>query len=213
MLYGAIIEPGKSVTPKNELSSVVHISQLCLDEPSENGKTYVQINDGETLFNLCVLEKDVNEMATVDVFFSTNSISLTTKGAKNNVHVVGYFEPDEAGGLISDSDEFEDEEDDEAEVDQDDDDDDDFDEGSEDEEKSSKRKGGKGKNDKNPKKHKVEDDYEKSLCDYLKKNGKTTLALLGSKVKKPVGLNVKIGQFLKERSNIFKVNGDSVSLV
>lgn len=43
--------------------------------------------------------------ATVDIFFSTvGGIKLTTKGGKNEVHVLGYFEPEEES-YVSDSDE------------------------------------------------------------------------------------------------------------
>ncbi|GFE53575.1 nuclear factor NF3 [Babesia ovis] len=132
MLFGAVIAPGSSVTPKNDLANIVHLSQVCLNEPKNNEKTYVQLVDGNKSFNLCVLQKDVCEHATVDIFFSTvGGIKLTTKGGKNEVHVVGYFEPEEES-YVSDSDD--------EDLDEDDDD-----EGSGDDEPASKRKNaGKG---------------------------------------------------------------------
>ncbi|KAK2196272.1 bifunctional Nucleoplasmin core domain superfamily/Nucleoplasmin-like domain [Babesia duncani] len=134
MLFGAVIAPGNSVTPKHDLANIVHVSQLCLNEPTSNEKTYVQLVDGNKSYCICALQKDVQEHATVDIFFSTTGgLKLTTKGGQNEVHVIGYFEPDEES-FISDSDD-EDEEDDEQDED---------DEGGD--EPASKRKAGnKGK--------------------------------------------------------------------
>ncbi|CDR97463.1 hypothetical protein, conserved [Babesia bigemina] len=135
MLFGAVIAPGSSVTPKNDLANIVHLSQVCLNDPKSNEKTYVQLVDGNKTFNICALQKDVREHATVDVFFSTvGGIKLTTKGGKNEVHVVGYFEPEEES-YVSDSDD----------EDMDDEEGGDDEEGSEDEEPAGKRKNtGKG---------------------------------------------------------------------
>ncbi|GIX60597.1 nuclear factor NF3 [Babesia caballi] len=136
MLFGAVIAPGSSVTPKNDLANIVHLSQFCLNDPKSNEKTYVQLVDGNKHYNICALQKDVCEAASVDIFFTTaGGIKLTTKGGKNEVHVVGYFEPEEES-YVSDSD---DEDIDEEEAG------DDEEEGSDDDEPSSKRKNsGKG---------------------------------------------------------------------
>ncbi|BAM41651.1 conserved hypothetical protein [Theileria orientalis strain Shintoku] len=123
MLFGAVLAPGSSVTPKNELANIVHLSQVCLNEPKSNEKTYVQLVDGNKVYNLCSLQKDVNEHATLDVFFSTSGgLKLSTKGGQNEVHVIGYFEPDE-DTFLTDS-EDEEEEDDEEVIEEDEDSDD-----------------------------------------------------------------------------------------
>ncbi|AFZ81744.1 hypothetical protein BEWA_011620 [Theileria equi strain WA] len=131
MLFGAVIAPGNSVTPKNELANIVHLSQVCLNEPKSDEKTYVQLVDGDKVYNVCSLQKDVHEHATVDVFFSTmGGLKLTTKGGANEVHIIGYFEPED-NSFLSSSEEDEDDEEEEEE--------------SEDEQPASKRKAsGKG---------------------------------------------------------------------
>ncbi|UVC50078.1 hypothetical protein MACK_003943 [Theileria orientalis] len=122
MLFGAVLAPGSSVTPKNELANIVHLSQVCLNEPKSNEKTYVQLVDGNKVYNLCSLQKDVNEHATLDVFFSTNGgLKLSTKGGQNEVHVIGYFEPED-DTFLSDSEEEEEDEEVNEEEDEDSDD-------------------------------------------------------------------------------------------
>uniref|UniRef100_A0A3B0MZG2 Nucleoplasmin, putative n=1 Tax=Theileria annulata TaxID=5874 RepID=A0A3B0MZG2_THEAN len=123
MLFGAVLAPGATVTPKNELANIVHLSQVCLNEPKSNERTYVQLVDGNKVYNLCSLQKDVNEHATLDLFFSTSGdLKLTTKGGPNEVHVIGYFEPED-DAFLSDSEEEEEDEVDEDEVDEEDSDD------------------------------------------------------------------------------------------
>ncbi|GBE58519.1 nuclear factor NF3 [Babesia ovata] len=136
MLFATVIAPGATVTPKDDLASIVHLSHVCLNEPKNNEKTYLQLVDGSKTFNLCCLQKDVHESANLDIFFSvTGNVKLTTKGGKNEVHVTGYFEPEEES-YVSDSDD-EDIDDEEGGEDEE--------EGSEDEEPAAKRKNpGKG---------------------------------------------------------------------
>lgn len=54
-------------------------------------------------------------------------------------------------------------------------------------------------------------EFEKQLKDVLKKDGKQPLSSLGSKVKRPPSVP-KLGQFIKERPHLFKVNNDEVEL-
>lgn len=56
-------------------------------------------------------------------------------------------------------------------------------------------------------------DFEKAVIAHLKSTGGISkIPLIGSKVKKPEGLKMKLGAFLKERPQLFSVNGDSVTL-
>ncbi|KAK1445193.1 hypothetical protein BgAZ_110990 [Babesia gibsoni] len=139
MFFGAVIPAGGNFEANPEEASVVHVSQFCLNEAKDGEKTYVMMVDGKTAFNVCVLQKDVCEHATVDLYYSTDSgIKLATKGGKNEVHVLGYYE-NEGEGYLSDSD---DEEIDEEDADYDDDEGDDE---PEDEPAQKKKNTGKGK--------------------------------------------------------------------
>eukprot|EP00914_Ancora_sagittata_P020682 GHVO01040800.1.p1 GENE.GHVO01040800.1~~GHVO01040800.1.p1 ORF type:complete len:299 (-),score=90.61 GHVO01040800.1:256-1125(-) len=55
-------------------------------------------------------------------------------------------------------------------------------------------------------------EFETTVKEYLKKHGKTSLSLLGGKLKKPEGVSTKLGQFIRERGHIFKVQEGAVSL-
>jgi len=108
MFYGSKIKPGHSAQPKAEDGGeILHLSQICLNDPTDNNKTYVQLQNGSDTFTICTLEKGKNECSTVDLFINTSkNIKISTRGGKNEVHIVGYFEPSQ-----------EDEEDDDDEID------------------------------------------------------------------------------------------------
>lgn len=58
-----------------------------------------------------------------------------------------------------------------------------------------------------------EANYEKAIGEYLKKSGRVNLSELGGKVPKPKEVAKKMGQFIKERPNVFKVENNFVELV
>lgn len=138
MFYGAQIKPGKPVTPTEEDGGeILHLSQLCLVDPKDAAKTYVQIDDGKNTYCIAVLQKDKCEHVSVDLFVSTVSgVKFLTKGGNNEVDVVGYFEPEglEDDEIDSDDENFADQfskdgklkgmDDDDNDEDDDDDDDD-----------------------------------------------------------------------------------------
>mmetsp|Transcript_14785 Transcript_14785/g.29857 ORF Transcript_14785/g.29857 Transcript_14785/m.29857 type:complete len:318 (-) Transcript_14785:476-1429(-) len=64
-----------------------------------------------------------------------------------------------------------------------------------------------------PAKNKDDVTFETQLVEYLKKHSKVPLAELGQKIKKPAGVQKKLGNFLKERPEIFKIDGAIASLV
>lgn len=55
--------------------------------------------------------------------------------------------------------------------------------------------------------------YEESIIDYLKKNGRSNMAMIGNKIKRPEGVSKKLGSFIAERTNLFKVENNMISLV
>ncbi|KAF7456260.1 nuclear factor NF3 [Cryptosporidium felis] len=55
--------------------------------------------------------------------------------------------------------------------------------------------------------------YEESIVDFLKKNGRTNMAMIGNKIKRPEGVSKKLGSFIAERSDVFKVENNMISLV
>ncbi|KAJ1604746.1 putative apicomplexan-specific protein [Cryptosporidium canis] len=55
--------------------------------------------------------------------------------------------------------------------------------------------------------------YEESIIEFLKKNGRSNMAMVGNKIKRPEGVSKKLGSFIAERSNIFKVENNMISLV
>jgi hypothetical protein len=57
------------------------------------------------------------------------------------------------------------------------------------------------------------DAYAEQLVDYLKQNPDTMLAALGGRVKKPKNFPLKLAEFVKSRTDLFKVEGDKVRLV
>jgi len=58
---------------------------------------------------------------------------------------------------------------------------------------------------------KAEDDYAKTIVNFIKENGKSDLAKIGSKCPKPAAVSDKLGAFLKKRSE-FKFDGKVVEL-
>ena len=53
--------------------------------------------------------------------------------------------------------------------------------------------------------------YEKDLVAFLTKHGKTSMAIIGTRVKKPSGVP-KLGQFIAERPKVFKKAGNDIEL-
>eukprot|EP01070_Trichotokara_eunicae_P000857 Trichotokara_eunicae@DN128_c0_g1_i1.p1 len=57
-----------------------------------------------------------------------------------------------------------------------------------------------------------EDTYQKNVVTFLKSVGKTTISAVGSKVKRPDGMKTKLGQFFRERPNVFLIEGSMIRL-
>ena len=57
------------------------------------------------------------------------------------------------------------------------------------------------------------DEYAQALVDYLKANPDTMMSALGGRVKKPNNIVLKLGEFIKSRKDLFKIDGAYVRLV
>ncbi|PHJ16907.1 nuclear factor nf3 [Cystoisospora suis] len=333
MFYGVSVKPGQTVKLSPEDGGeVLHLSQVCMTNPKDSNRTYVQVTQEGKTYSVCMLQKDKQEFTTLDLFFSTRQgVSIKTEGGKNEVHLTGYFEPEpeddidseedeelesdvevdmmeqahgrkhvpSKGGKVEDLDANEDDEDDEDEDDEDggkmkaltagdeeedDEEDEEGDEDEEDDEDDEKALNGlAGESDEDDEEEEDEEDeeeedeeneaapqgkkkvppsagqadkkrkaaatpvnnsqasnkkakagtpagkgqapggakggnsgdasaYKTALIDFLKKNGKTPLATLGQKVKKPAGVSEKMAQFLKAHASTFEVADGSCSL-
>lgn len=96
MMFGKNLKPGQTVTVTPEDGGeILHISQVCMSKPVDNNRTYLKIVQGSQSFAVCVLQKDKQESCSVDIFLSTReAIKLTLEGGKNELSVIGYFEPE-----------------------------------------------------------------------------------------------------------------------
>jgi len=300
MFYGLILKPGVPVSVDTDLGEVLHISQACLNAPKGAGNTYVKIKDGQSTYAVCCLQKDTQEHASLDLFVQSESSPTFVAEGPNEVHLLGYWEPnpslsdedDDEGmsGLMGDEgvSESDEEEMDVAErfvkklpsIEELGDDESDEEEDEEEDEpaevakpkalpagaSANKQKPGqkggekpqqqnknqvpqpkaKGGPKASPKANEVqqgqkrkadaapaaepaskqvkpatpakadggnEEKFQADLTEYLSKNGRTSMSELGSKVKKPAGVAKKIGVFLKERKDIFKIEGNNVELL
>jgi len=92
MFDGLVIKGGESAELDAEQGEVFHLSQACLNDPKDNGKTYVKITEGERSMVICCLQKDKCEHAALDIFIHPSQASFKVEG-KNEVHLVGYWEP------------------------------------------------------------------------------------------------------------------------
>ena len=56
-------------------------------------------------------------------------------------------------------------------------------------------------------------DDANAIVDFLKENPDTMMSALGGRVKKPKNFPLKLGEFIKSRSDLFKIDGAYVRLV
>jgi len=300
MFYGLILKPGIPVSVGTDLGEVLHISQACLNAPKGSGNTYVKIKDGQSTFAVCCLQKDTQEHASLDLFVQSESSPSFVAEGPNEVHLLGYWEPnpslsddedDGMSGLMGDEGVSESDEENAEEmesfakklpsIEELGDDESDEDDEEEDDEpveaakpkalpaggaSANKQKPGQKDGDKpqqqnksqvpqpkakagpkaSPKANEVqqgqkrkaadgpatepsakraisatpakvegggEEKFKADLTEYLSKDGRPCMSEMGSKVKKPAGVAKKIGVFLKERKDVFKIEGNNVELL
>jgi len=292
MFYGLVLKPGVPVSIDSDLGEVLHISQACLSDPKGNGKTYVKIKEGDSTYAICCLQKDSQEFASLDLFLQAATAPSFVAEGTNEVHLIGYWEPnpslsdedddDEMAGLMESDGVSESDEDDPEELerlqrmlpqismeetDEEEDEDDEVEAappvvaskpkalpaGASANKQKPGQKGGdkpqpkqsaqskaapKASDAQQGQKRKAadvpaaepaakqakgaaapakaegggEEKFQADLIEYLKKNGRTSMSELGSKVKKPAGVAKKVGVFLKERKDTFKIDGNNVQL-
>jgi len=102
MFYGLVLKPGVPVSVDTDLGEVLHISQACLNAPKNNGNTYVKIKEGQTSYSICCLQKDSQEHASLDLFVQAAAGASFVAEGSNEVHLLGYWEPNPS---LSDDDE------------------------------------------------------------------------------------------------------------
>ena len=90
MFWGIALKPGASFT-LSEGSDLLHVSQACLAEAKE-GKCNLQVTDNNITYTIAILEKDKNEMASLDLFFNTVAPPTFINKGKSEIHLSGYFE-------------------------------------------------------------------------------------------------------------------------
>jgi len=92
MFDGLAIKAGETTTLESENGEVFHLSQACLSDPRDGGKTYLKIKEGERTLSVCCLQKDKCEHAALDIFVHPATNKFSVEG-KNDIHLVGYWEP------------------------------------------------------------------------------------------------------------------------
>jgi hypothetical protein len=103
--WGCTLQPGQKKTVESPKGNILHLSQACLNEPKD-GKNYVQAEvEGKTYAVAC-LEKGKNEHESFDLFFNPSQCAFSSSG-KSEVHLTGYFEPDEGDDLEEEEEEEE----------------------------------------------------------------------------------------------------------
>ncbi|CAG9472151.1 unnamed protein product [Plasmodium vivax] len=107
MFYGKVIKADETVVPEiKDGYSVIHLSRACLNNPEDEGKLYVQVEDANGCYNICCLQKNVCEDTALDIFLMLdNEVKLKTSGSKNEVHIVGYYEVSFGQDHLDDEDE------------------------------------------------------------------------------------------------------------
>jgi len=114
MFWGIVLKPGASQTLP-EGSDLLHVSQACLAEAKE-GKCQLQVTDNNVTYTIAILEKEKNEMASLDLFFNTVSPPTFINKGKSEIHLSGYYEMSNG----AESDEELDDEEIESEIDEED---------------------------------------------------------------------------------------------
>lgn len=95
-MFAKNLKPGQTVkvTPEDG-GEILHISQVCMSKPVDGNRTYLKIVQGNQSFAACVLQKDKQESCSIDLFLSAREgIQLALEGGKNELSVIGYFEPE-----------------------------------------------------------------------------------------------------------------------
>mmetsp|Transcript_37871 Transcript_37871/g.57113 ORF Transcript_37871/g.57113 Transcript_37871/m.57113 type:complete len:296 (-) Transcript_37871:496-1383(-) len=88
--WGEAIKPGQQKKVEVPQDEVLHLSQICLNEPKP-GKNYLQVQTKGATYTFACLEKDKTEHNALDLFFDEES-TFINKGT-SEIHLSGYREP------------------------------------------------------------------------------------------------------------------------
>lgn len=99
--WGEALKAGQKKKVQAPEGEVLHLSQGCLHEPKD-GKNYVQAEVKGQTYSIACLEKGKQEHISFDLFFSAGETTFVNKGS-SEVHLTGYFEPDQMDGEGSES--------------------------------------------------------------------------------------------------------------
>jgi len=91
--WGCVLSPGQKKTVESPEGEILHLSQACLHNP-QDGKNYIQAEVNGTTYSIACLEKGKKEHDSFDLFFDPTTCAFKNQG-KSEVHMTGYFEPDE----------------------------------------------------------------------------------------------------------------------
>jgi len=92
--WGEALKAGQKKKVQAPEGEVLHLSQGCLHEPKA-GTNYVQAEVKGVTYSIACLEKGKQEHISFDLFFSAGETTFVNKGS-SEVHLTGYFEPDQA---------------------------------------------------------------------------------------------------------------------
>jgi len=101
MFFGCILKNNISYY-FNKTNNVIHLSEACLDQNSDNSKVYIKILVDKIEYNLCVLQKNKIESYKLDHFIAwgnnTKELKLFISGEGSNpeVHITGYIEMEDS---------------------------------------------------------------------------------------------------------------------
>lgn len=99
--WGEALKAGQKKKVQAPEGEVLHLSQGCLHEPKD-GKNYIQAEVKGQPYSIACLEKGKQEHISFDLFFSAGETTFVNKGT-SEVHLTGYFEPDQLDGEGSES--------------------------------------------------------------------------------------------------------------
>lgn len=89
--WGIALKPGQKKQLQVPEAEILHLSQVCLQDPKD-GKNYLQVTVEGKTFNVVCLEKGKKEHETVDLFFGPDDTHFSNKG-QSELHLLGYLEP------------------------------------------------------------------------------------------------------------------------
>jgi hypothetical protein len=99
MFFGKKVSQNSPLVISNTKTNVIlNISTACLDQKSDADKTYLHLNIDGLRYNLCNLQKDLNDFRNIGVFLPLNEekkFKFEVTGSNNVVLLIGLLESEE----------------------------------------------------------------------------------------------------------------------